>query len=332
MFIAALNVRIPAGVNAVDIVLKGEFESNSINRVLIGAFNLTLHQYQGKKVDYYNDTISFNRPLAYRYGFNGMEKDDEINGSGNSYTALFWQYDARLGRRWNLDPKPNPSISQYVTFANNPIWFSDPFGDTVKFVSNVDEQFVNNLLDKESDMYSRKFAKKFKRLQGSEKTYLFESINPGSKHKDGHVYADAKNKNLVHVKFTQGGTSQVNNPLNGFGEYRALFEETFHAWEHDKGKLDLTRGNIMAEARAWKFSTYAPGNIFTTTQPQLKGVTVITVIAQMNNVGIKQLGIMLRDGISEDWSFFNDPSYPRVYPSYYKKGTKVGIYNNLPWK
>jgi hypothetical protein len=31
----------------------------------------------------------------YRYGFNGQEKDDEIAGIGNSYTAEFWQYDSR---------------------------------------------------------------------------------------------------------------------------------------------------------------------------------------------------------------------------------------------
>jgi len=36
----------------------------------------------------------------YRYGFNGMEKDDEVNNSeGTSYTAEFWKYDSRIGRR-----------------------------------------------------------------------------------------------------------------------------------------------------------------------------------------------------------------------------------------
>jgi len=68
---------------------------------------------------------------GYRFGFNSMEKDDEISGTGNSYTAEYWQYDARLGRRWNIDPKPNPSISNYACFADNPIMFSDPLGDTV---------------------------------------------------------------------------------------------------------------------------------------------------------------------------------------------------------
>ena len=39
---------------------------------------------------------------TYRYGFGGQEKDDEVSGSGNSYTAAFWQYDARLGRSWSV--------------------------------------------------------------------------------------------------------------------------------------------------------------------------------------------------------------------------------------
>jgi RHS repeat-associated protein len=64
----------------------------------------------------------------YRYGFNGMEKDDEVSGEGNSYTAEYWQYDSRLGRRWNRDPVVKTHESPYVTFANNPIWFADPDG------------------------------------------------------------------------------------------------------------------------------------------------------------------------------------------------------------
>ena len=37
---------------------------------------------------------------GYRYGMNGQEKTDEIHNG--HYTAEFWEYDSRLGRRWNL--------------------------------------------------------------------------------------------------------------------------------------------------------------------------------------------------------------------------------------
>jgi RHS repeat-associated protein len=66
---------------------------------------------------------------AYRFGFNGQEKDDEIYGStGTSYTAEFWQYDPRVARRWNLDPVDQVSISNYAAFALNPILLVDPKG------------------------------------------------------------------------------------------------------------------------------------------------------------------------------------------------------------
>ncbi|MFT3676834.1 MAG: hypothetical protein QM781_13155 [Chitinophagaceae bacterium] len=64
----------------------------------------------------------------YRYGFNGQEKSTEIDPTGNSMTAEFWQYDARLGRRWNVDPIVKIWESPYVAFSNNPILLSDPSG------------------------------------------------------------------------------------------------------------------------------------------------------------------------------------------------------------
>jgi YD repeat-containing protein len=65
---------------------------------------------------------------GYSYGFNGQMKSLDIGN--NLYTAQFWEYDSRSGRRWNLDPKPTFGISEYSTFNGSPIWFSDILGDT----------------------------------------------------------------------------------------------------------------------------------------------------------------------------------------------------------
>jgi RHS repeat-associated protein len=67
---------------------------------------------------------------SYRYGFNGMEADDEVKGQGNSYTTEFRQYDARVGRWLSLDPlmAKFPLQSPYVAFDNNPIYYVDPLG------------------------------------------------------------------------------------------------------------------------------------------------------------------------------------------------------------
>jgi hypothetical protein len=66
---------------------------------------------------------------GYRFGYNGQEKVDEIAGAGNHTTALFWEYDTRLGRRWNLDPVPQIAISDYAVNRSNPIYNNDPDGD-----------------------------------------------------------------------------------------------------------------------------------------------------------------------------------------------------------
>lgn len=94
--------------------------------------------------------------VGYRYGFNGQEKDDEITGvEGSHNTALFWEYDTRLGRRWNRDPKHNPSISEYAVFANNPIRWKDILGDTLTLGGNVDAAFkdILDLVPKEYQPY-----------------------------------------------------------------------------------------------------------------------------------------------------------------------------------
>ncbi len=66
----------------------------------------------------------------YRYAFNGMEVDNEVSGNGNSYTTEFRQYDPRLGRWKSLDPLMGkfPWMSPYVTFDNNPVYYTDIYG------------------------------------------------------------------------------------------------------------------------------------------------------------------------------------------------------------
>ena len=73
---------------------------------------------------------SVNAGTSYAYGFNGQEADKEI--FEGAYTAEYWEYDSRTGRRWNTDPVPLASISHYATFLNNPILYNDPNGDEVK--------------------------------------------------------------------------------------------------------------------------------------------------------------------------------------------------------
>jgi len=67
---------------------------------------------------------------AYRFGFGGHEKDDEIKGSGNHISFNDYGYDPRTGRRFGNDPVFNPSISPYAVFNNNPNFYVDPDGQS----------------------------------------------------------------------------------------------------------------------------------------------------------------------------------------------------------
>jgi RHS repeat-associated protein len=76
----------------------------------------------------FTNTDPFFANNTHPYGFQGQEKDDEIMGEGNLYSATFWQYDSRLGRRWNIDPIYKSGISNYLVLGNNPILNIDPNG------------------------------------------------------------------------------------------------------------------------------------------------------------------------------------------------------------
>ncbi|GIV44932.1 MAG: hypothetical protein KatS3mg035_2055 [Bacteroidia bacterium] len=64
---------------------------------------------------------------AYRFAFNTQERLPELNES--HYTALYWEYDGRLARRWNRDPKPSVGVSDYAVNGNSPVFYLDPKGD-----------------------------------------------------------------------------------------------------------------------------------------------------------------------------------------------------------
>jgi hypothetical protein len=78
----------------------------------------------------------------YRYGgAGGQEKDDEIRGAGNTYTAKDWDYSNRTGIRSNKDPKGNSWESPYACFGDNPIWKVDPDG---QFAIPIHAQITDN--------------------------------------------------------------------------------------------------------------------------------------------------------------------------------------------
>ena len=68
---------------------------------------------------------------GYRYGFNGMEKDDEIKGDGNSYDFGARMLDPRLGRWLSIDSKFKsfPEWTPYKFALDDPLNWIDVDGN-----------------------------------------------------------------------------------------------------------------------------------------------------------------------------------------------------------
>jgi len=90
-------------------------EKNQTLKTIVYTKNSSLETYIGR----------------YRFGFNGMEKDDEVYGDGNSYDYGARIYNSQLGRWLSRDPKESvyPSWSTYNAFMCNPIIIIDPSGE-----------------------------------------------------------------------------------------------------------------------------------------------------------------------------------------------------------
>ena|GEM_PF-3091135 len=83
----------------------------------------------------------------YRFGFNGMEKDNELKGVGNSLDFGARMYDSRLGRWLSLDRYKHlyTPVSPYAFALNTPIRAMDPDGNVVIYVNGEVGSFGGKL-------------------------------------------------------------------------------------------------------------------------------------------------------------------------------------------
>jgi RHS repeat-associated protein len=218
---------------------------------------------------------------GYRYGMNGQEKDDEIAGSGNSYTAEFWQYDARLGRRFNVDPKSSVLFSPYSCFSNNPIANVDPLGDTTSYYSeggdklfttfdNMDNRVIIIKADQVQNFKASIKAQQDRATTDGyadnnhylDKDYLtgimlraeYTSNNKGYSYKIAQIsqfYEDNKDYKTDLIKsVTDNSTGQQKNPNNVNGETSAAIyssTNTTNGQSSTSGHLDINQNKNQFE-------------------------------------------------------------------------------------
>jgi hypothetical protein len=259
-------------------------------------------------------------------------KVNEWAGSGNHNTALFWEYDVRTGRRGNLDPKPNISVSSYATFNNNPIWFSDPFGDTIIPVTataiNEDGTYKlkNGILPEGSGgaMLQALVATKTGR------NYLGQFAKKGQKINDYVFKKDGKlskyNLVILDVSLIE---NKGNNPVSGA-------DGTFASEINSKGNLEFTlqvlscNQNVMSTIESGAHEAFLHGykasNLIRVFEQ--KGADAIIKLSNKSEVDHK--AILLRDlnhpGYKQYHQFIEE--LKRAYPAYRQQIENYMEYNH----
>ncbi|MBL7801494.1 MAG: RHS repeat-associated core domain-containing protein [Chitinophagales bacterium] len=135
---------------------------------------------------------------AYKYGFNGKEKDDEVSGTGCTYDYGFRIYDSRLARFKSVDPltKSYPWYTPYQFAGNMPIGAIDLDGLEEKVVimsydihNNVSKIKVNSFRDVESgNLINQELKDKSGNLvAGGDKYLIIHQGSDGKTFKEEHT-------------------------------------------------------------------------------------------------------------------------------------------------
>lgn len=186
-----------------------------------------------------------------------MEKDDELKGDGNSYDFGARMFDPRVGRWFTFDQMEGkyPSLSTYVSFNNNPLFYVDPDGNDIlpwkyfrKFLGFTFGPFYNNLTDiynsdsKFDASYtklqssSKVFKQVVKRLRDSSRSYQFKTVfakSGNTKNQDTGGFFDPNPKGTSSDPFTISLVVDLKNEKAYSGNRAVIFEEVFHAAQND---------------------------------------------------------------------------------------------------
>ena len=151
----------------------------------------------------------------YRYGFNGMEKDDELKGEGNSIDFGERLLDTRTGRWFKTDKVSKPWLSPYQYGDNNPVNNVDSDGnDEIHFYYKTQQ-----MLDRDGKAYTQLTLQSEIIKNNAEHTFFIHS--PEGATVQFHPFKSDKTPNL-------GSTTAYDNQLplsKGVSFFFGMFEK-----------------------------------------------------------------------------------------------------------
>ncbi len=215
-----------------------------------------------------------------RCSFTGKEKDSE---TGYYYFGARY-YNPDLSLWLSVDPMADkyPSLSPYNYCAWNPMKLVDPDGDTVVVSDNAKEHVTNAYKNDPNFRYI------YDKLDKSNHTYTFNEWTDVKNGKEGEF---DPNSRTISYMFGQNSMDQRET---GFSDYRAMYEETYHAYQmemYSSGRIQEPP-SLFKEALAWKFSLSAPGTQYS------NFFVGQTLAGTLNKLDVLSLAITLGHGDS----------------------------------
>jgi len=141
------NIRLSYGMDPKDNVLKileenhyypfGLKHTNYSNDIKKFTTETGLHPVTLTPIEEYKiKQIPGEEKLEYKYKYNGKEWQDELGL--NMYAMDMRMYDPAIARWTSIDPVTHYSMSPYVAFDNNPVYWADPSGaDATSLINDL---------------------------------------------------------------------------------------------------------------------------------------------------------------------------------------------------
>jgi RHS repeat-associated protein len=204
-------------------------------------------------------TFTASTATSYRYGYNGKEKNDEIEGVGNAYDYGMREHDPRTGRFWSVDPltQKYPWYSPYQFAGDKPTWATDLDGleenTTSTYVYHPPVIFkpafkgIISITDATDQAAHKVFEGNFGQLAKADPSkYSLGIVNA--------LVGDNIGSSTSRLDVTMTGTrSEVSKTwkgtdINYFTQYSYSFTSNNVT---ENGTFELQNGTVKASARAW---------------------------------------------------------------------------------
>ncbi|MBW7869152.1 MAG: hypothetical protein H3C31_12620 [Brumimicrobium sp.] len=300
---------------SVEFVMRSVCRSNAVNNYF--EVDDVLISYEEATTEEHTEFVASG---SYLWGFNTQQRVDEIAGKGNHYTAEFWEYSPRLGKRWNIDPVVKPHESPYAAFANNPIIFVDPNGDDV---INGDRLVANQ---KEAD------KRKADNSLSDFKTH--HNISDNSTRKDFLSQGGTK-KEWKEYKKLKTEVKKATKQFNSWDERAKITQNIIDQWKISSpnlfNKVDKQSTNFILSSFNYNSSIH---DAFGSTTPAYSGDAMDAKAPPSMKVRIaQQVNLVSPDVETGQYSLNHEAGhflyivkYTAEYVKYYIEGKKNGTY------